>query len=87
MRAILLILVLSGCAGATQMHLPDGATGYNITCPGTANSWGNCFQKAGAICGNRGYDVVVGGSDQGFVATTTFAGSTHNRSMLIKCKQ
>ena len=49
-----------------------------------------CYEKAGDICGTRGYDVIAGGSDQGVVMAGNqyglYGGSVMNRRMLIKCK-
>jgi type 1 fimbria pilin len=51
-------LWLSGCATADKIHTPDGRTGYSISCNGTVQDWGSCYEKAGDICGSRGYDVL-----------------------------
>ncbi len=57
---------------------------------GAAQTWGACYEKACAICGAKGYDVLAGGSEQGAVVSGrqygVFGGSTMNRNMLIRCK-
>lgn len=64
MKKVLLILALSsvallqGCATASQTYLPDGRQGFNLNCSGTMRNWGECQEKAGEICGSRGYDVI-----------------------------
>lgn len=55
---ICVIFVLAGCATSTEMYLPEGSKGYNISCDGTMQSMGACFQKAGELCGSRGYTLL-----------------------------
>lgn len=88
---ILLLLLLAGCAStAKEIHLPDGSLGQSIDCSGTARTWGNCYERAGRICGTRGYEVVAGGSEQGALVSANqqmmIGGSTMFRTMVIKCK-
>lgn len=86
---ILLLLLLAGCASSKPTYLPDGSMGHMIGCSGSAASWGMCYEKAGQLCGPKGYTVVAGGAEQGAVVTATggtvFGGSTMTRSMMIKC--
>jgi hypothetical protein len=53
---LLPLLLLAGCTSAAkQAHLPDGRVGHSIRC------WANmsgCTERAGEICGAKGYDVV-----------------------------
>lgn len=94
-KIILAALLVGGCATSSQIYLPDGRQGFNINCPGAANNWGNCFAKAGEICGARGYDIInrdgsvvpmasgyanpYGG---GFVA-----GGMVSRTLMVACKR
>ena len=82
--------IVAGCATSKETFTPDGSKGYSINCSGTNLNWGMCYEKAGEICGARGYDIIAGGSDQGVMVSGTqyglFGGSVMNRSMLIKCK-
>jgi hypothetical protein len=73
--AIALLAILGGCTTSKEMYLHDGSRGYNISCDGVANSAENCFQKAGELCGSKGYEIT---NPQGSVAYT--------RSMFIRCK-
>jgi uncharacterized protein YceK len=54
---LLITSVLSGCATASKTYTADGKEGYNITCSGSALNWGMCYEKAGNICGTKGYIV------------------------------
>jgi hypothetical protein len=88
--ALLALLTLNACATSTQTYAPDGGQAHSINCSGAALTWGMCYEKAGSICKERGYDVVGGGSDANGVVTANngsavgVRGST--RSMVIKCK-
>jgi len=69
-------LTLGGCADSAKMtYLPSGDTGFAINCSGgdASTSWGECYKKAGEMCGSYGYDV--------------FGANVKNRSMVIRCKQ
>ncbi|MDP3008274.1 MAG: hypothetical protein Q8N30_04290 [Methylococcales bacterium] len=59
MRIVILGLatILGGCVMSSEVYLPDGTKGFNISCNGSANSISNCFEKAGDICGAKGYDL------------------------------
>jgi hypothetical protein len=72
---IVLLAMLGGCTTAKEMYLHDGSMGYNISCDGVANRAENCFQKAGELCGSKGYDIT---SPQGSV--------TYTRSLFVRCK-
>lgn len=95
MRLPGLLLICSamtlGCATARQTYTADGQPGYSINCSGSALTWGMCYEKAGDLCGEKGYEVLEKIGDQGMTASGTqfgvFAGSVMNRSMLIRCKQ
>lgn len=65
---------------------PDGSKGHSINCSGAARNWGMCYEKAGEICGAKGYEVIAGGSDQGVLVSGNLGGSVISRSMLVKCK-
>ena len=56
---ILAFATLGGCATASKTYTADGKEGYNIACSGSALNWGMCYEKAGNICGTKGY-VVLG---------------------------
>mgnify|MGYP000462904868 CR=1 FL=1 len=88
--ALAALASLSGCASASKTYGPDGRDAYSINCSGLARTWGMCYEKAGSLCGPKGYEVLAQGSDRGAVATVNpsggFAASTISRSLLIRCK-
>lgn len=83
-------IVVVGCATSREIFMPDGGKGHSINCSGAALNWGICYEKAGEICGARGYDIIAGGSDQSAIISGNqygvYGSSIMNRSMLIKCK-
>ena len=89
--ALSMVAFLSGCATASKTYAPDGSEGYSITCSGSALNWGMCYEKAGDICGTRGYVVLSRSGDQGTVVSGNqfglYGGSVTNRNILIKCKE
>lgn len=91
MRLLILCLLLAGCATSAKTYTADGREGYMVKCPGSANSWGTCLEKAGELCGASGYEILDRSGEQGWAAgggpSAAFAGSTHSRSMLISCKR
>ena len=74
--AMALLALLGGCTTAKEIYLPNGVQGYDIRCDGLTNRLENCFQKAGEICGAKGYDLA---NVQGSYIVTS--------SLLIKCKE
>lgn len=91
-KSIILIFAfyLASCATSKITHLSDGSEGHSINCSGTALSWGQCYEKAGELCGTNGYEIVSQSGDQGATVVANqyglYGGSVINRSMLIKCK-
>lgn len=99
---IAFVAVLQGCAMSSEVFLADGTKGHNINCSGTVMNYGNCLEKAGEICGARGYLVVNQQGDAvpfsmasgGFGANTQSAsggffaqsGSIVTRNLFVKCK-
>ena len=87
---ILAAAFLAGCASASQTYTSDGRVGYSLNCSGTARNWGMCEQKAGELCGARGYEVLSTTGDRGAVVTagngSAYASTTISRTMLITCK-
>jgi len=85
---------LGGCSSTTTMtYLPSGETGFAINCSGSdaSTSWGECYKRAGEVCGNYGYDVVSKDVDNGATSGGSIGGifgaNVKNRSMVIRCKQ
>lgn len=81
--------LLVGCARSTELYTQDGRVGYQIDCSGSAMTWGACYQKAGELCGARGYQVIgVDGSERPILTATQFgiiAGSMVTRTAVIMC--
>lgn len=91
------IAILAGCgteASSSRIYTAEGKRGYAVNCSGVKRDWGHCYQKAGLICEDAGYDVIEVTGEAGTVtdvksstgmstATTT---TTHNRIMVIQCK-
>ncbi len=88
---VLIIICLSGCATASKTYTPDGSEGYIINCSGSALNWGMCYEKAGEICGPKGYEVVEKSGDTGSIVSGNqfgvYGGSIVNRTMIIKCNE
>lgn len=77
--------MIYGCATSTPTHLPDGTIGHSIDCSGEMLTWGDCEVKAGEICKEKGYSILTEASDVESSATATYASSSVNRTLLIKC--
>jgi len=53
------LLGLAACSTPSEhLNMADGTQGYRITCGGAISSKSDCFEKAGALCGNKGYTVI-----------------------------
>jgi hypothetical protein len=83
-------LIINGCAMSSKIYTPEGKEGFSIDCSGTALSWGKCYEKAGSLCGARGYDVLGQSGEQGSTMSANqygiYAGSVVSRNLLISCK-
>ena len=88
---LLILVLLGGCATVKKTYTSDGKEGYSITCSGSALNWGMCYEKAGEICGVKGYEVLEKSGDQGAIVSGNqygfYGGSVINRNMIIKCKE
>jgi len=84
-----LLLVLSACATAKETYTPNGQKGFTIDCSGSALNWGMCTQKAGDLCGAKGYTILQSSKDQSSMLTSnqfgTYASPIVNRSMTVQC--
>jgi hypothetical protein len=91
MRALVLIAVmLAGCSTPKPVYLANGKQGYSIDCSGTVRTWGQCMEKAGQVCGARGFDVLSQDGGNSHIVNT-FGGNnqvipTASRTMLIACR-
>lgn len=81
-----LALLLTGCVTASPTYGPDGRRAYTIECDGVQHSIGDCYQKAGQLCGAKGYNILTGAVEHGAAASNYFAATSSHRSLVISCK-
>jgi len=74
---IILVVVLSGCAGLTKTYLPSGDMGYEFTCVPAAT---NCSSIMGEECKGKGYEILREDKVDGV------AGAPNTISFLFRCK-
>lgn len=83
-------MVLGGCASASKTYTADGREGFNVDCSGDVLNWGACYEKAGEVCGARGYHILERAGDQsGTVVANEFGlygGTVATRNLIIACK-
>jgi hypothetical protein len=94
--------LIVGCVSTSQTHMADGQKAHIINCtPGwtggivgavasAQTSWGTCYEKAGEICGARGYNVLLKSDEPGFAAHVGQYGghatTTNQRTLIVRCK-
>jgi len=88
--AAALAFLVVGCADSEPTFTSSGQKGHSIDCSGEFSTWGECYEKAGELCGARGYRVLEKMGDK---ESNIFAGkdilsgtSTNTRSLIIQCK-
>lgn len=86
-----LFLLISGCATSKQISGPNGEVLHSIDCSGYYNNIGTCLEKAGKICGSRGYDILIGGAENHGTGMShgqfgLFAAPIVSREIIIRCK-
>jgi hypothetical protein len=86
------VSLVTACASSSQTFTADGKVGHSLNCSGTARNWGMCEQKAGELCGAKGYNILSTTGDRGVIATAGSGGnffltSTISRTMLVACKE
>jgi hypothetical protein len=105
MRALLIaiaVITLSACATSKEVYLSDGSKGHSISCDGAVQNFGSCLEKAGELCGARGYLVLNQNGESvpfstasgGYTATSLAAsggfqaqsGTIITRRIFVKCK-
>jgi hypothetical protein len=95
-------VMLTSCAMSKPTYLSDGTQGHSISCDGSAVGMNVCFEKAGELCGSRGYNllnkagqVVYSGMSSGSASVNAisgqaqgfaFYGGFNTKSILIQCK-
>ena len=96
------LAVLQGCATSSEVFLADGSKGYNIKCGGAVMNYSHCLEKAGELCGTKGYLVVNQQGDTVPFSTASGAfgansqaasggfsaqsGAIVTRNLFVKCK-
>lgn len=99
---IALVIALQGCVTSREVFLADGTKGHNINCSGSGMNYSNCLEKAGEICGTRGYYLLNQQGDvvpfhravrefgvnarSASVGYLTQTGAIVTRNLFIKCK-
>jgi hypothetical protein len=94
-------MILTGCVSSQETYNADGSKGHVISCTpawtggivgsiaNAQTSWGTCFQKAGEICGARGYAVLARSDEPTFSAMASqygaSAATSNNRMMIVRC--
>lgn len=52
------LLLLGGCYATVEpMFLPDGSSGYRVTCGNYIGVMSDCIKKAGDLCSANGYQM------------------------------
>ena len=93
MVTVACVSLLAGCATSKETYMPDGSLGYSISCNGSAVGINVCFEKAGELCGAKGYSLISRegqvipfgtGSANNYGATVTY-GAFNSKSIMVKC--
>lgn len=83
------VVLMAGCATAQKFTAADGRTAYIISCDGSVQTIGACFQKAEESCGGA-FDIVDRREASRPVVTPTQYGpvlnSADSRSLEVVCK-
>jgi hypothetical protein len=84
--AVLIVLLTGACATASKTYGPDGREAFVLDCSGLARNWGTCYEKAGDLCGTRGYEVINALGAGGAIIGAYGGGSVMQKSLVIQCK-
>lgn len=90
-----LLLVSCNSASVSKTYTQEGKLGYSIGCSGQDKDWGLCYQKAGSLCEDKGYDILDVTGEAGTttdikssaVASSAKTVTTYNRIMIIQCRE
>ena len=93
------LLLLGGCyATAEPLFLPDGSSGYRISCGGYIGTMADCIEEAGDMCSANGYQMFdqagrplsTEAQNQAVITALNNSASKHStdtqQNMFIKCK-
>jgi len=87
---IFLFILLTACATSKEVDIAEGQRGYSIDCSGDKLNWSLCYEKAGQICTEKGFEIVDKTGGTGIVVAGieygVYGESGLNRSMIIKCR-
>jgi hypothetical protein len=87
---IFLVILLAGCASSKEVDITEGQRGYSIDCSGDHLNWSLCYEKAGQICGEKGFEILDKTGGTGMVVAGIQYGvdgaSGLDRSMIVKCR-
>lgn len=92
MRRLMIVAIclfsLSACTTSSKTYTAEGQEGFRISCSSIFLTWGSCYEKAGDICGQHGYDILMksGGIGATLPQSRTAPYSSSDRSMIIRCK-
>ena len=75
-------VLISGCAaGVKPVTTPEGRAGFFVSCDGSADDWGTCYEAAAVACKGK-YGVI----DRDSNSTATMYGPLVRRNLIIECK-
>lgn len=87
---ISLLALLTACASSKEIEIAEGQRGYSVDCSGNALNWSLCYEEAGDVCGEKGFEILDRTGGTGIVVRIGDAGyygeSGPERSMIIKCR-
>ncbi|MEA3244317.1 MAG: hypothetical protein U9Q19_12910 [Pseudomonadota bacterium] len=87
---IFLFILLTACATSKEVDIAEGQRGYSIDCSGDKLNWSLCYEKAGQICAEKGFEIVDKTGGAGIVVAGieygVYGEPGLNRSMIIKCR-
>jgi uncharacterized protein YceK len=79
------VLAISGCANVGKTYTPDGRKGYTVDCGGPYRGWNMCYESAGELCKEAGYDILDKTSES--VSSASFTGNSANTVSSMKGKE
>ena len=83
---LICVFVLGACTTSSKTYAPEGQEGYRISCSSIFLTWGSCYEKAGDICGERGYVIhMKSGGIGAKMPAGQAAYASSDRSMIIQC--
>ena len=87
---IILILSLTACATSKEIDIAEGQRGYSIDCSGDKLNWSLCYQEAGQICGEKGFEIIDKHGGTGIVIAGVRYGvygeSGLHRRLIVQCR-